>query len=116
MTLSAWIKPTAAQSRLAHDRAAGDRRLLPEREQRRRRRCGRRAAGRSAAHTEWLSGPTASPVNAWTHVALTYDGTTLRLYVNGVQVATKAATGAIQTTTNPLWIGGNSPYGEYFQG
>ena len=27
-----------------------------------------------------------------------------------------AATGAIQTTTNPLWIGGNSPYGEYFKG
>ncbi|MGZ5312109.1 MAG: LamG-like jellyroll fold domain-containing protein, partial [Solirubrobacterales bacterium] len=21
-----------------------------------------------------------------------------------------------QTTDNPLWIGGNSPYGEYFQG
>ena len=57
-----------------------------------------------------------SPVNAWTHIAFTYDGTTQRLYVNGTQVATKATTGAIQTTNNPLWIGGNQPYGEYFNG
>ena len=48
-------------------------------------------------------------------MALTYDGATLRLYVNGSQVATTAATGAIETNNNPLWIGGNSPYGEYFQ-
>ena len=64
----------------------------------------------------FVSGPTANPLNTWTHVALTYDGATLRLYVNGSQAATRAATGAIQTTTNPLWIGGNQPYGEYFQG
>jgi hypothetical protein len=56
-------------------------------------------------------------VNVWTHVALTYDGSQLRLYVNGVQVASKARAGAIQTPgSNPLWIGGNVPYGEYFRG
>ena len=49
-------------------------------------------------------------------MALTYDGATMRLYVNGTQVASRAQTGAIQATDNPLWIGGNSPYGEYFQG
>jgi hypothetical protein len=65
---------------------------------------------------QWVSGSNASPVNAWTHVALTYDGSSLRLYVNGTQVASTAAAGTIQSSTNPLWIGGNNPYGEYFQG
>ena len=36
--------------------------------------------------------------------------------MNGISVATQAATGTIQTTTTPLRIGGNVPYGEYFQG
>ncbi len=37
-----------------------------------------------------LSGP-ALPVNAWSHVAGTYDGTTLRLYVNASLVASSDA-------------------------
>jgi fibronectin type 3 domain-containing protein len=47
---------------------------------------------------------------------LTYDGTALRLYVNGLLVTTSNATGAVQASANPLWIGGNSPYGEHFRG
>jgi len=90
------------------------RRLLPQRQQRRTAASRRRRDIGGA--TQYTSGPTANPVNAWTHVALTYDGTILRLHVNGTQVASRAATGAIQATTNPLWIGGNTPYGEYFQG
>jgi len=60
----------------------------------------------------------ASPVrvHSWSHVALTYDGASLRLFVNGVQVSSQATTGTIQSTTEPLWIGGNHPYGEYFEG
>ena len=62
-----------------------------------------------------MGGPSASPVGSWTHVALTYDGSQLLLYVNGVQVASRAASGAIQSSTSPLWIGGNQ-YGENFTG
>ncbi|MDR3634067.1 MAG: PKD domain-containing protein, partial [Isosphaeraceae bacterium] len=38
----------------------------------------------------------------------TYDGSAIRLYVDGVLAATSAATGAIPTTTDPLAIG-NKP-------
>jgi hypothetical protein len=65
---------------------------------------------------EHADGRRGDPVNRWSHLAVTYDGTTLRLYVNGTQVSSRAVTGTILTTTDPLWIGGNHPYGEYFQG
>ena len=63
-----------------------------------------------------LNGTGVLPANTWTYLAATYDGTTLRLYVNGVQVASQAQTGAITTSTNPLQIGGDSLYGQFFQG
>ncbi|HKW31117.1 MAG TPA: LamG-like jellyroll fold domain-containing protein [Verrucomicrobiae bacterium] len=63
-----------------------------------------------------LYGTAALPMNTWTHLAATYDGTTLRLYVNGIQVASRAQTGAIATSTNPLQIGGDSIYSQFYQG
>src|SRR5262249_53596012 len=51
-------------------------------------------------------GPSPLPANTWSHLAETYDGSTLRLYVNGSQVASTAHTGTIASSTNPLQIGG----------
>ncbi len=40
-----------------------------------------------------LRGTSALPLNAWTHLAATFDGTTLRLYVDGNLVGSQAAAG-----------------------
>ena len=114
MTLSAWIQPTVSQSgwrtilqrepEAYHLNSSTSTPMRPA------------GGGTFGVSSPIVVGPTANPINVWTHVSLTYDGFALRLYVNGTQVATNNATGAIQSTTNPLWIGGNSPYGEYFQG
>jgi len=69
-----------------------------------------------AASSGALFGTGPLTINTWTHLAGTYDGVTLRLYVNGLQVSSRAQTGSIAVSTNPLQIGGDTFYGQYFQG
>ena len=66
--------------------------------------------------TQHADGRRADPLDRWTHVAVTYDMKALRLYVDGTQASHRAITGGTRKTTDPLWIGGSLPYGEYFQG
>lgn len=63
-----------------------------------------------------LSGKAILPLNQWTHLIATYNGVYQRLYVNGVQVAVRAQTGAIKKSNAALRIGGNSIWGEFFHG
>jgi hypothetical protein len=48
------------------------------------------------------------PINELIHVAATYDGTRMNLYINGVVVATRPTTGTITTNTLPLRLGAAS--------
>jgi chitodextrinase len=65
---------------------------------------------------QYARGTSQLALNTWTHLAGTYDGTTLRMYVNGVQVSSRALSGNVVSSTGPLRIGGNSVWGEYFAG
>ena len=51
--------------------------------------------------------------NEWHHTAFTYDGTTLKLYVDGTLDGTLTAVGTITTNTSPFDIGYNSPLNLY---
>lgn len=68
---------------------------------------------------EATAGP-ALPIGVWSHIAVTFDNSSIRLYVNGVLRSTFAAAGAIAASTEPLRIGGNnvfsSPGTEFFAG
>jgi chitodextrinase len=65
---------------------------------------------------QYASAATGLAVNTWTHLAATYDGTAARLYVNGVQAASFAMSGNLVTSFHPLQIGGDSIFGQFFQG
>ena len=57
-----------------------------------------------------------TPTGTWTHLAATYDSATLRIYMNGTQIASTQTSGAITNSSAPLRIGGNAIWGEYFFG
>ena len=63
-----------------------------------------------------VRGPSALPAGVWTHVATTWDGSTVRLYVNGTQVATRDVGGTLSASIGVLHVGGNSLAGEFFKG
>jgi hypothetical protein len=52
----------------------------------------------------------------WAHVAFTYDGTTVKGYLNGVQKLSVAATQSIQARGNSLLLGVDGAFGQAFKG
>jgi hypothetical protein len=71
--------------------------------------------GSPAAPGQTLGASTLT-TQTWTHLAATYDGAMLRLYVNGAEASSVAQTGNVATSTNPLQIGGDSNYVQRFTG
>jgi hypothetical protein len=117
MSLQAWVYPTALASvrSVVMKEGSGGRAYALY---------GNDTASRPAAYAATSSSPASDgpsgtaqlPLNTWSHVAATYDGTNLRLYVNGSLVGTRAVSGQVMATANPLRIGGNTIWGEYFAG
>ena len=63
-----------------------------------------------------LYGTSTLPLNVWSHLAATFDGTILRLYVNGIQVSSYTPFTPITTSSGALTIGGDALYGQFFAG
>jgi PKD repeat protein len=63
-----------------------------------------------------LYGSTPLPTNTWSHIAVTYNGTTLCLYVNGVLVSSQAQSGAPTPSTVPLTIGSDGLLQAFWNG
>ena len=62
------------------------------------------------------SGTAALSLNTWSHLAMTWDGTTQRLFVNGVQVGSRAVSGTLVNGAGALRFGGNNVWSEWFSG
>lgn len=58
----------------------------------------------------------ADKLNAWHHVAATYDGYTMRIYIDGVQSGSLNFSGTITVNNNPLALGNQAGLGEYYGG
>ena len=71
-----------------------------------------------AANNNNVTGQTTLNSNQWYYVAGSYDGTTLKVYVNGKLDGTKAVSNSTNDTNLPLYIGQYSGawFGSYFDG
>lgn len=61
----------------------------------------------AASVKSFVSGSIRVTVSKWNHIGLTYDGTTLRGYINGVAAGTLASSGSMDYGTHGPWtLGG----------
>ena len=113
MTIEAWVNPSAAPTDWVDVVYKGNDNYYLEAGTPQ----GAPAAGATtgSSHANVFGTPSL-PLNVWSHLAATYDGTTLRLYVNGTQVSSQSLTGALATSSYPLEIGGDSLFGQFFRG
>ncbi len=110
LTIEAWVKPTTI--------SAGDHQIV--------RKTGQyflqRAAGAVslvvyvAGVAKVLTVTPALVAGTAYHVVATYDGTNQKIYLDGVQVGTRAQTGALSTTANTLYIGSATATTEFWDG
>jgi glucose/arabinose dehydrogenase/PKD repeat protein len=115
MTVEAWVRPTVA---------GGDRTVVGKQ------RTGGAAYALYASNSDGLpegdgylsgaertvSGNGALPLDTWSHLAVSYDGGTVRLYVNGALVGSTIASGPLPASSGALEIGASTLAGARFAG
>ena len=117
VTLEAWVKPTQVSDKWRDVVYKGPDSIYLEATSP----SGSRPAagvrvGSSGDYVETY-GAAPLPTNTWSHLALSYDGSTLKLYVNGNEIDSQSAGGNLFSSNgNPLEIGGDAAYGAYFAG
>ena len=115
LTIEAWVFPTRAggwQTAVLKERPGGLVYGFYASDD------GARPSGwvRTSSSDKSAQGTASLLLNVWTHIALTYNRSQLLVYVDGALVASGSVTGNLATSTGALRIGGNTIWGEYFQG
>jgi hypothetical protein len=67
--------------------------------------------GCSSAAWQFLDSTTALPKNTWKHVAATYDGARLRVFIDGRAAGSKAVAGRTCISGQPLAVGAKNDPG-----
>ena len=113
-TIAAWVKPTAhgTQSNVLHNEEWDSQSV---------RGFVLRISGGKPDFTfapaspkaPWIMviGETLVPLESWTHLAATFDGKFVRLYMNGAEVAATAFEGRIAPSARPVRVGNQPPDG-----
>ena len=55
-------------------------------------------------------------LNEWYHIALTYDGSQMKLYVNGQEKSSKAVAGELKVNSRPVSFGSDNGAQKFFKG
>ncbi len=115
ITLAAWIRPTVNGTQRIIIKVSGSTGYELFLEQPSPSRVSVRFNGNAALRVNSTSSYM-SYLNTWIHIAATYDGTTIRLYFNGIEEASLAASFAIGTNATAVGIGGDAAGANRFTG